>query len=471
VAFGRQREYTIQPVEGLQRGTQIVLELRDDAEEFADEQNIRRIVQEYSNFVPFPILINTEKVNTIQAIWTRNKNEITEEEYKEFYKFIAHAFDEPTYRLHFSVDVPLMVNALLFVPTDNMERFGFGRMDPGVNLYSRKVLIQPHSEYILPEWLRFVKGVIDCEDLPLNISRETFQDDALVRKLKKVMTSRFLKFLGEQAKSDPEKYKKFWQTFGIFLKEGVASDFEYRNEIIPLLRFESSTMEPGTLVSLKDYVERMRPDQKDIYYLNGPSREVIENGPYIEALRKRNLEVLLVFEPVDDFVLTNIHEFEDKKIISADQGDLQLPDVPEERAETEVQQEKLNRDEAESLSGWIKGILGERVKAVRPSRRLVDSPAMVVMQDAGMTAQMQRIMQAMNQEMFQSNNNQALEINPSHPIFVQIARRKQENPDDPFLKLAVEQIYENALAAAGMVQDPRMMVRRNYEILEKALKA
>ena len=181
--------------------------------------------------------------------------------------------------------------------------------------------------------------------------------------------------------------------------------------------------------------------------------------------------MLLVFEPVDDFVLTNIHEFEDKKIISADQGDLQLPDVPEERAETEVQQEKLNRDEAESLSGWIKGILGERVKAVRPSRRLVDSPAMVVMQDAGMTAQMQRIMQAMNQEMFQSNNNQALEINPSHPIFVQIARRKQENPDDPFLKLAVEQIYENALAAAGMVQDPRMMVRRNYEILEKALKA
>jgi molecular chaperone HtpG len=197
--------YTLTPEEGLRRGTKIIVELKDDAHEFAEEEKIKQIIKQYSNFVPFPIKVKGETVNTVQALWTRNKNEIKEEEYTEFYKFIGNAFDDPRFRLHFTADAPLAINALLFVPKENIERLGFGRMKSGVNLYCQKVLIEQHSENILPEWLRFLKGVVDSEDLPLNISRQALQDSALVAKLKQVLTKRFLKFLGEQAKDDAEK--------------------------------------------------------------------------------------------------------------------------------------------------------------------------------------------------------------------------------------------------------------------------
>lgn len=212
--------YDLRAVEDLPRGTKIILELKEDAHEFAGEARIKEIIREYSSFVPFPIKVNGEQVNTVQAIWTRNKNEVTEEEYNEFYKFIATAHDEPLYRLHFTADAPLAINALLFVPQNNFERFGFGRMQPGTNLYSRKILIQPHSESILPEWLRFVKGVVDSEDIPLNISRETAQDSALIAKLQRVITGRFLRFLDKEAQDDPEKYAEFWSRFNMFIKEG-----------------------------------------------------------------------------------------------------------------------------------------------------------------------------------------------------------------------------------------------------------
>jgi molecular chaperone HtpG len=228
--------YTLTPEDGLRRGTRIIIELKDDAHEFANEETIKRIIKQYSNFVPFPIKVKGETVNTVQALWTRNKNEIKEEEYSEFYKFIGNAFDEPLLRLHFIADAPLAINALLFVPKENIERFGFGRMKSGVNLYCQKVLIEQHSENILPEWLRFLKGVVDSEDMPLNISRQALQDSALVTKLKHVLTKRFLKFLGEQAKEDPEKYNEFFADFGIYLKEGATSDYTYRDEIAGLLR-------------------------------------------------------------------------------------------------------------------------------------------------------------------------------------------------------------------------------------------
>ena len=257
--------YTLTEEKGLRRGTRIIVELKDDAHEFANEEKIKAIIKQYSNFVPFPIKVKGETVNTVQALWARNKNEIKEEEYTEFYKFIGNAFDEPLQRLHFTADAPLAINALLFVPRENIERLGFGRMKSGVNLYCQKVLIEQHSENILPEWLRFLKGVVDSEDLPLNISRQALQDSALVAKLKKVITKRFLKFLGEQATKDAEKYNGFFADFGIYLKEGVTSDYAYRDEIAKLLRFESSKSEAGMLISLEDYIERMVEGQKEIY--------------------------------------------------------------------------------------------------------------------------------------------------------------------------------------------------------------
>ena len=279
--------FEISECPGLHRGTKIVVSLKEGCEDYAQKWKVESIIKQYSAFVPFPIKLEGETVNTVQALWTRNKAEIKEEEYLEFYKFIANAGDEPTYRLHFSTDAPLAINSLLFVPKENFEIMGFGRVTPGVNLYCQRILIDQHSETILPEWLRFLKGVVDSEDLPLNISRQALQDNALVAKIRKVITYRFLKFLAEEAKKDEESYLKFWETFGIYLKEGVASDFEFRNELGKLLRFESSKSKESIPIGLDEYLLRMGPDQEEIYYINGPSRAAIEAGPYVEMFKKR----------------------------------------------------------------------------------------------------------------------------------------------------------------------------------------
>jgi TNF receptor-associated protein 1 len=250
-----------------------VVELKDECSEFSQDWRIKEILERYSAFVSFPINLNGKRINTIQALWLRNKNEIKEEEYTEFYKFQAHAFDEPRLRLHFSADAPIAINALLFVPKENTEKLGLARTEPAVALYCRKVLIDAKPKDLLPEWLRFLKGVVDSEDLPLNISRETMQDRSLIEKLNKVITKRFLKFLEEEAKNRPEAYAEFYKEFGIFLKEGAALDFTHKEQLAKLLRFESSLTEKGKTTSLADYVSRITGDQKEIYYLIGPNRE------------------------------------------------------------------------------------------------------------------------------------------------------------------------------------------------------
>ena len=453
--------YDLGPAEGLARGASIVLELKDDAQEFSKPENIKRIIRQYSSFVSFPIKVNGEQVNTIQAIWTRNKNEVTEEEYTDFYKFIATAYDEPFYRQHFTADAPLAINALLFVPKQNMERFGFGRMDPGVNLYSRKILIQQHAEDILPQWLRFVKGVVDSEDLPLNISRETTQDSVLITKLRRVITGRFLKFLEEQAKKEPDKYLEFWKTFGVFLKEGAATDFSHRDDLAKLLRFESSKSEPDKMVSLPDYIGRMKEGQEEIYFINGPTRAAIEAGPYLEAFRAADLEVLYTHEPVDDFALSNLAEYDGKKLVSADHAELNIPaPAAQEGAES------LAYDQIRTLTAWFKEVLGERVSEVRESTRLVDSPAIILDLDGMMTSSMQRFMQALNEKMGDMGRK-VLEINPSHTLIKRLLTLREE--DESLARIVAEQVLDNALIAAGLVQDPRLMVDRIYRIMELSL--
>ncbi|HVJ48821.1 molecular chaperone HtpG [Desulfitobacterium sp.] len=452
--------YSIEEAEDQARGTRIILHLKKDAEEFAKPDTVKRIIKQYSSFVPYPVSVNEEKVNTVQALWTKNKKEITEEEYTEFYKFIANAYDEPLFRLHFSSDAPINLNTLLFVPKNNIEKFGFGRMEPSINLYCKKVLIQEQAKDILPEWLRFVRGVVDSEELPLNISRETMQDSALVAKLNKVVTTRFLKFLEEQAKSEPEKYKEFWKEFGIFLKEGAANDFSHRDELLKLLRFESSKTEGDDLLALEDYVSRMKEGQEAIYYMNGPSREVIEAGPYLEVFRNKDYEVIYTHEPIDDYVFSTIGEFEGKKLVSADQADLNL--TPNEN-ETD-KQTGLAGDELKNFTDWLKELLGTKVTEVRESKRLVDSPA-IMLSPYG-THSMQRMMQMMNRDLKDVAPG-ILEINPAHALILRLNDlRKQE---DSFARLAAEQLFANAQIAAGIIVDPRGMVNRLNEILEKAL--
>jgi len=451
--------YTITEGEDLSRGTKMVLHLKEDAYDFAKEETVQRIIKQYSSFVPYPIIFNGQKVNTVDALWTKNKNEITAEEYNEFYKFIANAHDEPLLSLHFSSDAPININTLLFVPKENLEQFGFGRTEPGVNLYCKKVLIQEKSPIVLPEWLRFLRGVMDSEELPLNISRETMQDSALISKLNKVVTSRFLKFLEGQATSEPEKYKEFWEKFNFFIKEGAANDFTHRKELVKLLQFESSNTLSGELVSLATYVGRMKEDQTAIYYVNGPTREGIESGPYLEVFRDKGYEVIYTYAAIDDYIFGAIGEYEGKKLISADQSDLDIANEQKDRSEL-----ALPEEDVKILTDWFKEVLGSKVTEVRESKRLVDSPA-VVLSPYG-TNSMQRMMQLMNKDSNEAGPS-VLEINASHPMIKRLDEARKS--EDTFAKIAAEQIFENAQIAAGLIVDPRGMVKRLNEILERAL--
>lgn len=452
-------EYQIEEAEGQRRGTKIVVFLKDEDKQFASDSNIKEIVKRYSSFVQFPIKLNGDIVNTIDALWLRSKSEIKDEEYTEFYKFQANAWDEPRYRLHFNADAPLAINALLFVPQENPERAGLGRIDPGVALYCRKVLIDSKPDELLPEWMRFAKGVVDCEDLPLNISRETMQDKSLLQKLGKVITKRFLKFLAEEAKKRPEQYQEFFDKFGFFIKEGVAIDFTYKDELSKLLYFESSTLEKGKRTSLADYVSRMKEDQKEIYYILGQNREAIESGPYLEGFKARGVELLFLYEAVDEYVMSNLREYEEKTLVSADQGDLKLEDNPEPN-----DQGSLSEDESKDLCSWLKETIGDRVKEVKVSSRLVDSPSMALSPDA-MSSQMRRMMRQMGQDS-RMPNEVLFEINPRHSLMINLNQQRESNPD--LAKLIALQAFDNSLIAAGLLEDPREMVTRTYEILSQA---
>ena len=449
--------YAIEESEGQRRGCKIVIELKDDCAEFSQEWRVKEILERYSAFVSVPVNLNGKRINTVQALWLRSKNEIKDEEYTEFYKFQAHAFDEPRLRLHFSADAPLAINALLFVPKDNTEKLGFARTEAAVSLYCRKVLIDAKPKDLLPEWLRFLKGVVDSEDLPLNISRETMQDKALIEKLNKVITKRFLKFLDEEAKNRPDAYAEFYSEFGIFLKEGAAMDFTHKEQLTKLLRFESSLTEKGKTTSLADYVTRMGTEQKEIYYLVGPNRAAIESGPYLEGFKARNLEVLFCYESVDEYVMNNVREFDGKKLTAADHADVKLADLPKPEG-------SLSEDDTKKLTTWLKDTLGERVAEVKASDRLVDSPALALNADKFTSPHMRRMMKAMNKDGGDSPLRVNLEINPRSAVIKRLFETHTASPDRA--KLVAEQILDNALISAGLLEDANQMVARLYKLLE-----
>ena len=451
--------YELETVKGARRGTKIVVHLKDEDKEFSTEARVREILTHYSSFVQFPLKLNGEQVNNVQPIWMRSKSEVTDEEYSEFYKFQANAFDEPMFRLQFSSEAPIDINALLFVPGDNPERFGFGKQDPGVSLYCKKILIDSKPEGLLPDWMRFLKGVVDSADLPLNISRETMQDSQLARSIGRVITTRFLKFLEDEAKKDPEKYEKFYTEFSIFIKEGVAADMKNREALAKLLRYESSATEKGKLTTLEDYVSRMGEDQKEIYYLYSPSRETLESGPHMEAFKAKGYEVLYLYEPVDEFVMTGLGKFSDKPLVSADNAEIELSDE-----DSGAKADALSDDASSGLCTWIKDALGERVNEVIVSKRLTDSPAIAVYSDKQITPSIRRMMKAMKKDdgLKDSIN---LEINPSHALIKNLSSLRAN--DEELAKTVAEQIFDNTLISAGFMDDPRPVVDRVYKLLER----
>jgi molecular chaperone HtpG len=451
--------YEISPANDLPRGTKIILELKDDAKDFAQANTVEHIIQRYSSFVPFPIELNGKRLNTVQAIWARNKNEIKEEEYNEFYTFVGHDHEKPLFRLHFSADAPLTIQALLFVPQRNFETLGMGRIDSEVNLYCRKVLIQAKAKGLFPGWLRFLKGVVDSEDLPLNISRETMQDTSLMQKLNKVLTSRFLKFLEEQSEKDAASYEKFYAEYQRFLKEGIVTDFTHKEALGKLIRYESSTLDVGKLTSLSDYVKRMSSDQKEIYCLLAENRAAAEASPYFEVFKERKWEVLFLYDPWDEFVIEHLHTFENKPLRLAEKADLNLS--AERKGE-------LSEDAAKELAKWLKGTLGDKVNEVRLSQRLVESPAVVVDSDKQMTPSMRRIMKAMKQDGPElAAAKPDFEINPAHPLLARLDMMRQK--DATLAATVAEQLLDNARVAAGLLEDPRAMLARLNSLLEKVL--
>ncbi len=448
--------YSINDNAEAKRGCSIVVHLKEGMEEFSQDARIKAILEKYSNFVSFPITLNGEHVNKVEALWLKSKKDISEDEYKEFYKFTAHAFDDPRYTMHFSADAPLSINALLFTPTENTEQFGMGQMEPGVSLYCRKVLIDAKPDKLLPEWLRFLRGVIDSEDLPLNISRESMQDSALVQKLNGLITKRYLKFLEKEAKNNTESYEEFYKKFSRFLKEGIATSYEHQAQLAGLLRFETSLNEPGELTNFAQYVDRAKEEQESIYYLTGMSREAIESGPYLEAFKARGLEVCFFTEPVDQYVMEALPEFKGKKLVSADRGEIELEDVATEG-------EELDSKKRKNLIKFIEGELTDRIEKVEATGRLIDSPVAALTPKEAPNAQMRSMMQAMGQDM--PTTKATLEINPRHAVIHGLSNLMES--DKETAALVVQQLADNALLAAGLLDNPHKMTARMNELIGK----
>jgi len=456
--------YTIDTAASEQeRGCSITLKLKEDASEFAKTERIKEILKRYSNFVGFPIYLNGERINTVEALWLKNKDEITDEQYNEFYRFAAHAWDTPSYRLHFQADAPLVINSLLFLPEQNMELMGMGQTEPGVALYCKKVLIDSQPPKLLPEWMRFVRGVIDSEDLPLNISRESMQDSALVRKLGDVVAKRLLRSLDKEAQDDAKKWTAFYTKFSRFFKEGIATDTTNRDAIAKLLRFESSMTEKGEVISLADYVARMKEGQTAIYYQVSPSRSTIEAGPYVESFKAKGFEVLYLYEAIDEYVVSSLREFDGKPLqaVNSDQIDIG-DDLPADG-------ETLSEEATTGLCGWLKETLTEGVESVRPGKRLLSSPALVLTPDGEMTPQLRQMMRAMNKDGELPTPKVILEVNPRHPIIRRLAETKGAEGQSETAQLIAEQVLDNALLSAGLLEDPQRIVARTQKLMETLL--
>lgn len=457
--------YTISQEEGIKRGTRVVVDLKKEYDKYAEEDNVKNIIKEYSNFVSSPIFIDEKRINTVQAIWVKNPNEVKDKEYDEFYKFLTNSPSEPFYHLHTSSDAPIQMKTILFFPKENMEIFGFNRMEPGINLYCNKILIESKVKEILPDYLRFVKGVVDSEDLPLNISRETLQDNLIISKIKKFLTKRVISFLNDNAQKDEKKHLDFWKTFSPFIKEGINSDFENREKLAKLLRFETSKTKENELTSFDEYLKRTKKDQKEIYFLSGKNRQEIENSPYLETFIASDIEVIYLYEAIDDFTMSALSNYDKKELSSADKSDIKVP-----KKESEKKESKKSIENFEKLTKWMEKLFEKDLEKVVLSDRLVNSPAIIVNPDDKMTTNMQKILKDAKGDFFPAGKK-ILEINPEHALIKKISKLVDSKKDKKLITQIAEQIYDNALFNAGMDLDKSKMVKRMNDILEQALKS
>ncbi|KAM9965937.1 hypothetical protein ACTFIR_006120 [Dictyostelium discoideum] len=455
--------YSITEAEGVSRGTKIIIHLKPSSYEYSKKSIVENIIKKYSNFVGFPIALNGTTVNTIKPLWTLNKNAISEEEHKEFYQFLSKSYDTPSYRVHFSTDTPLSIRSIFYIPSQHMEKYGMGKMEPGVSLFSRKVLIQQKANGILPEWMRFVRGVVDSEDIPLNVSREHLQDNGLIQRISSVLVKRILKHLNDEAKSDPEKFNVFMTEFGGFFKEGIITDFKWKDEISKLLRFESSngsTASKTDAVSLEQYVSRMKPEQKNIFFLSVPNRTVGLSSPYYEPFQLKDIEVIFLYNAVDEFVLTNVGHFGDKKIVSVESKEAEEFLATNQDKKTET----LSQDEIDKFLSWVSTIASDKVTQAKSTTRSISSPAIIIDHESANFRRMLKMVEPGKQH---ETPKQVVEFNMNHPIILKLVQQTESNPT--IAKLVIDQVVDNAFVSAGLIEDNREMIPRINQLLDSLL--
>nr|XP_036870271.1 heat shock protein 75 kDa, mitochondrial [Manis javanica] len=463
--------FEVAEASGVRTGTKIIVHLKPDSREFASEARVRDVVTKYSNFISFPLYLNGRRTNTLQAIWMMDAKDVGEQQDEEFYRYIAQAHDKPRYTLRYRTDAPLNIRSVFYVPETKPSLFDVSReLGSGVALYSRKVLIQTKTTDVLPTWLRFIRGVVDSEDIPLNLSRELLQESALIRKLRDLIQQRLIKFFIDQSKKDAEKYAKFFEDYGLFMREGIvtAAEQEVKEGIAKLLRYESSALPAGQLTSLQDYAGRMRAGTRSIYYLCAPSRHLAEHSPYYEAMKQKNTEVLFCYERFDELTLLHLREFDKKKLISVE-TDIVVDHYKEEGSgDGSPAGDRLSEKEVEDLMAWMRNALGTRVTNVKVTLRLDTHPAMITVLEMGAARHFLRMQQlAKSQEERAQLLQPTLEINPRHTLIKKLSQLRDSEPD--LAQLLAEQIYENAMIAAGLLDDPRPMVGRLNHLLVKAL--
>ena len=452
--------FTVGPAERAERGTTIVLKLREDADEFASPWRVRQIVKRHSDFVSFPVYVDGEQANEQTALWRTPPHQVNEEQYTGFYTGLTYESAPPLLHLHVSTDAPIDLHAILFVPATRERGLIERRIEGKIKLYSRKVLIQEEAKELLPPHYRFVEGVVDSEDLPLNVARETVQGTQIHQRIRRTLTGRLNKALGELAKDDPERYATFWREFGPFLKEGIAMDPTVRADLVPLLRFHSTKAEGEALIGLADYTGRMAEGQEAIYYVLASDLESARQSPHLEALAARDLEALLLTDVFDSVMLEGLSDYEGRPLKNLDDPDLTLPG-DDAGAESRVDDAAFA-----ALEERARAILGDRISGVRASTVLQSSPARLVSADAGPGREMARIQRLMGRDF--SVPTKILELNRGHQLVVDLARIVAERPDDALVGLLFEQLYDNALLLEGLHPNPAAMVSRLQALMEAA---
>ena len=451
------------------RGTTVTVKLKDDAAEFARKHRLREIIKKHSDYVAYPIYLgeDEEQVNRQNAVWRENPRAVDEGEYEDFYQHLTYEFEPPLETIHFVADAPMKIFALLYIPPEPDRGLTTIREENGLKLYARKVLIDEYSKELLPQYYRFIQGVVDAEDLPLNVSRESVQASAVMARLKRILTNQVTQTLASMASDEEEKYEEFWSKFGQFIKEGVASDESDRSSLYPLLRFRTTSC-PDIWSSLDDYIERMQEGQDKIYYILGDDEHSVTRSPHLDYFQTHGYEVLILADPVDSFMLMGIREYKDYPLKNVSDADLELPTPPDDQEgekEEDDQEASLSGEKVDHLLQTFKDKLGDRVADVRSTDRLTSSVARLVDPEGAMGQEMQRVYRMMDRDF--KIPKKILELNTEHPLIQRLGRVE----DGHDLKGAIiEQIFESTLLIEGLHPDPADMIPRIQKLMESALK-